>query len=159
HSQLVRIAFAAAHSDAERPTAPGRPSRDGRQYLSAAIADRAAGTALVRGLLENGDPRWQELVSLGAPLLYLSLLDSDGAGNVYLAGHTGRESPQPPYPIVDEKLIIIGLGPEGAPRGLIELPAAPPAAESFRELAIGDDGTIYRMMLGEGGVVIETYRL
>jgi hypothetical protein len=159
HTTLVRVALADGTSDAERPTAPGRPSRDGRQWLSGAIADRAAGTALVRGLDADGNVRWQELVSLGGPILYLTLLDSDGAGNVYLAGHTGRESAQPPYPLVGEELVIVGLGPEGAPRGMLALPASPPAAESYRELAIGDDGTIYRMVLTAGGVVVETYRL
>ena len=38
------------------------------------------------------------------------------------------------------------------------IPAAePPVAESYRELAIGDDGTIYRMVFGLSGVQIETY--
>jgi hypothetical protein len=158
HTELVRVAFANGHSDPERATAPGRPSRDGRQWLSGAIADRAAGTALVRGLGDDGQARWQALVLLGAPILYLSLLDSDGAGNVYLAGHTGSESAQPPYSITDEQLVIVGLGPEGTPRGLLALPAARPAAESYRELAIGDDGTIYRMVLGPAGVTVESYR-
>jgi hypothetical protein len=159
HAQLVRVATADGHSDPERPTAPGRPSRDGRLYLSASIADRASGAALVRGLAEDGRVLWHQLVSLGAPLLYLSLLDSDARGNVYVAGHTGRESAQPPYQIVGEKLVIVGLSSDGAPRGMMELPASPPLAESFRELTIGDDGTIYRMVFSDAGVVIETYRL
>jgi hypothetical protein len=159
HRDLVRVALPDGHSDAERQTAPGRPSRDGRQYLSGAIADRAAGTALLRGLDADGHVLWEQLVALGAPLLYLNVLDSDGAGNVYLGGHTGRQGAQPPYGIVDENLVIVGLSPSGSPRGILTLAASPPAAESFHEVTIGDDGTIYRMVLGAGGVVIETYHL
>jgi hypothetical protein len=158
HQQLVRVALANGNSDPDRPTAPGRPSRDGSDFLSAAIADRAVGTALVRALDLDGNVLWQQLVSLGAPILHLTLVDSDAFGNVYLAGHTGRGSAAPPYSIVDEKLVIISLSHDGSPRGMMALDAAPPATESFRELAIGDDGTIYRMVSSDSGVTIETYR-
>jgi hypothetical protein len=158
HQQLVRVALANGNSDADRPTAPGRPSRDGRDYLSGAIADRSAGTALVRALDADGNVLWQQVVSLGAPILHLTLVDSDAFGNVYVAGHTGSESKAPPYSIVDEKLVIISLSPDGSPRGMMALPAEPPATEIFRELAIGDDGTIYRMVSSDAGVIVETYR-
>jgi hypothetical protein len=157
HQAMVRVADSDGNSDADRPTVPGRPSRDGRIFLGAALADRAAGTAMVRGLDAAGNPLWQSLVSLGGPLLYLTLLDSDADGNVYLAGHTAETSPQPPYPLVNEQLVLVSLSPDGAPRGLMALPASPPVAENFRELAVGDDGTLYRMILGEGGVTVETY--
>jgi hypothetical protein len=157
HQAMVRVADSDGNSDADRPTVPGRPSRDGRIFLAAQLADRAGGTALVRGLDAAGNPLWQSLVSLGGPLLYLTLLDSDADGNVYLAGHTADSSPQPPYALVNEQLVIVSLSPSGAPRGLMALPASPPVAENFRELAVGDDGTIYRMILGESGVTVETY--
>jgi hypothetical protein len=157
HQELVKVADADGTSDPDRPTAPGRPSRDGRLYLSAQLGDRAAGTASVRGLDGDGNALWQVTVALGAPILYLTLLDSDAAGNVYLAGHTGRPGAQPPYPIVGENLVVVGLSPDGAARGLLTLPAGPPAAESFRELAVGDDGTLYRMTLGAAGVIVETF--
>ncbi len=157
HQELVRVADSDGSSDADRPTAPGRPSRDGRVYLSGAIVDRAAGSVTVRGLDGSGALLWQSTVGLGAPILYLSLLDSDAAGNVYLAGHVGRSSLQPPYLIEDEQLIVVSLSPDGTPRGSLSLEAAPPEAESFRDLTVGDDGTLYRMVLGPSGVTIETY--
>jgi hypothetical protein len=159
HQELVRVADANGNSDPDRPTAPGRPTRDGRWYLSGAIADRSSGAVRIRAVGSDGQPAWEVTVSLGAPILYLSLLDSDASGNVYLGGHVGRASAQPPYPIVDEQLVIVGLSPDGAARGMIALPAAPPAAELFRELAVGDDGTLYRMVLGASGVTVETYHL
>jgi hypothetical protein len=39
------------------------------------------------------------------------------------------------------------------------LPAPPPREESFRDLYVGDDGTIYWMRRTATGVVVEAYRL
>jgi hypothetical protein len=159
HGPLTRVATADGNSDPARPSLPGRPSRDGRDFLSGAIADRAAGTAIVRALDAAGQPLWQATVAFGAPLLYIVLLDSDAAGNVYVGAHVGHESTAPPYAIVDEQVIIAGLGPDGATRGALALPAAPSEEEAFREFTVGDDGTIYRMLRSEAGVVVEAYRL
>jgi hypothetical protein len=159
HSEVVRIADADGRADAARESVPGRPSRDGLHFIAAAIAERAAGTVLVRAANLDGKPAWQQLVPLGAPVLYLSLLDSDRAGNVYLAGHVGHESAEPPYRVVDEELVIVSLAPTGEPRARLVLAAVPSEEEAFRELTVGDDGTVYRMVRSESGVTIEAYQL
>jgi hypothetical protein len=157
HQRLFRIADAQGTSDALRPSIPGRPTRDGRLYLNGAIVDRGAGRVLVRALDGDGATVWETPLDVGAPVLYIALLDSDAAGNVYLGAVTGRESAAPPYRIVDERLVILGLSPSGQPRGSLSLPETPAFEESFRELTVGDDGTIYRMRKDEGGVEIEAY--
>ena len=40
----------------------------------------------------------------------------------------------------------------------LSAPAPPPREEAFRDLAVGDDGTIYWMQRTPGGVVLEAYR-
>jgi hypothetical protein len=159
HRALVRIADSDGNADPARPTLPGRPSRDGRLYLNAAIVDRAAGTAEVRALDAQGALLWQTPVSLGAPILYLSLLDSDATGEVYLGGHAGHEAATAPFRVYDEQLVVVGLSPDGSLHGVLRLPDVPAAEESFRDLAVGDDGTIYRMSKTERGVTVEAYRL
>jgi hypothetical protein len=158
HRLLVRIADAGG-GPVDRTTLPGRPSRDGQLFLNAAIGDRAAGQVLVSALARDGQLVWQTPVSLGAPVLYLVLFDSDAAGSVYLGGRVGHESAAPPYRVVDEAIVLVALSPGGAPRGSLTLPAAPSEEESFRELTVGDDGTIYRMVASADGVRIEAYRL
>jgi hypothetical protein len=159
HGAWVRLADAEGGPDGAHLAAPGRPTRAGT-YVAAAIADRAAGRARVSLFTAiDNTPAWQVTVDFGAPLMFLALLDGDAAGRVYVGAHTGRESTSPPYAVVDESLTIVALGADGTEAGRITLPAPPPREESFRDLYVGDDGTIYWMRRTAAGVVVEAYRI
>ena len=159
HGAWSRIADADGMPDGTHLPAPGRPTRAGH-LVSAAIVDRAAGRARVSffSALDNA-PAWQTVVDFGAPLLYVALLDGDAAGRTYIGAHTGRESASPPYAVTNETLTVIALGPDGSEAGRLTLPAPPPREESFRDLYVGDDGTIYWMRRTPAGVVVEAYRI
>jgi hypothetical protein len=159
HGKWIRLADANGAADAAHTPAPGRPTRAGT-FVSAAIVDRVAGS--VRVSLQDdirGDLVWQMTVDFGAPILFIALLDADASGRVYIGAHTGRESKTPPYAIGDEALTIVALTPDGNQGGRLTLPAPPPHEESFRDLYVGDDGTIYWMRRTAAGVVVEAYRL
>lgn len=158
HGPLVRIADANGNSDPARPEMPGRPTRDGRLLISAAIADREQGQVVVRAFdRASGQPTWTQPVQLAAPLLHIVLLDSDRQGMVYLAAATGHESPSPPYSILDEAITVVRLGTGGAPRGAIDLPPIQTADETFRPLSVGDDGSIWMMVPGKAGMTVLRY--
>jgi hypothetical protein len=159
HRTLLRIADANGTASTDRPTLPGRPRRDGRAFLNGAITDRGAGLVSVRAFDAAGTLLWETPVGMGAPVLHLVLLDSDLAGNVYVAGEVGRESPNPPYQLTDLKVVIVALAANGSLRATLTVDAAPAAEESFRPLAVGDDGTVYRMRRTAEGVVVEAFRL
>lgn len=159
HRALFRIADESGRADPARPSVPGRPRRDGGAYLNAAILDRGAGLVTVSAKTADDRLLWETPVGLGAPVLHIALLDSDAAGNTYVAGEVGRESPTPPYRLVDVRLVIVGLAPNGTVRGTLSLDATPAAEESFRPLEVADDGTIYRLVRTPAGVVVEAYRL
>jgi hypothetical protein len=159
HRLLVRLADQDGNGSSDRPTLPGRPTRDGRLYLNGAIADRAAGAVVVRAFERDGTLAWEAPLSLGAPVVLIALLDSDAAGSVYFGAIVGRESAAPPYRVVDPELILRALTPDGRERGALVLPWVPAEEESFRELTVGDDGTIYRMRRTAEGVVVERYRI
>lgn len=142
-----------------RQTLPGRPRRDGGIYLRCAIADRKAGIVRLDALLRDGTPAWTVNLPLGAPVLRIRLVDSDLTGSSYVGAEVGLESSTPPYAIVDQKLVLVGIDPAGQPRGTLALPTKPAPEETFRELTVGDDGTIYRMVITDQGVTIETYRI
>lgn len=158
HGAWIELADAAGHPLATRPTAPGRPLPDGR-FAAAAIADRALGTARLRLFGEDGTPQWEHALAFGAPILFLALLDGDAAGDLFLGAHVGHESPAAPYRVTDETLVLVKLSPNGAERARLALPAPPPLEESFRDLRVGKDGTVYWMRRTPDGVVIEAYQL
>lgn len=159
HGAWMRLADAAGNADRARAPAPGRPTRAGR-FVNAAIVDKQSGTVRVR-LYDDAEsaPAWETTVRVGAPILYLALLDGDAAGRVYLGAHTGREQPTAPYAIVDESLVLVALSATGTEQDRLVLPAPPPREEAFRDLYVGDDGTIYWMRRTAAGVVVEAYRL
>lgn len=158
HGSWLRLGDAEGRVDPARPTVPGRPLRDGR-FVAAAIADKQAGRARVQVFDAGGAKAFDTTVDFGAPLLYLALLDGDAAGSIYLGAHVGHEAPSPPYRIDDEALSLVALTADGSLRAQRVLPAPPPREESFRDLYVGDDGTIYWMRRTAAGVVVEAYRL
>jgi hypothetical protein len=91
--------------------------------------------------------------------MFLALLDGDASGRVYIGAHTGHEAAAPPYAITDETLVVVALAADGSEAGRLTLPAPPPSEAAFRDLYVGDDGTIYWMRRTPAGVVIEAYRI
>ncbi|HJZ87051.1 MAG TPA: hypothetical protein VKN99_17885 [Polyangia bacterium] len=159
HTESVRIANASSQPLPDRATEPGRPSRDGTLWLWAAMADRAAGTVTVRAFRRDAQLSWQRVVAAGEPILHLSLLDSDRRGFMYVGAFVAREQPEPPYALYDQAIAVVRLTQaSGQPAGTLALPAPGEPEESFRELAVGDDGTIYQMLPGPDGIEIRSYR-
>ncbi len=122
---------------------PGRPSRGGTQLLAAQITDREAGAFQVRGLERDGTERFVTPLSVGRSIVAIVLLDSDRQGNVY-AGvlHAMPAMPAAPGDLVDERLELFRLSPDGGLLARTSIAHAPSALESFRELAVGDDGSV-----------------
>jgi hypothetical protein len=159
HGAWLPLADSAGDAARNHAPVPGRPTRDGH-YLAAAIADRAAGRATVTLFAAAAPPpAWQVTIDFGAPILFIALLDGDAAGRVYIGAHTGHESATPPYAITDEALTVVALDANGREAGRFTLPAAPAREESFRDLYVGDDGTVYWMRRTAAGVVVEAYRI
>jgi hypothetical protein len=158
HDKVVRVAGPDGKSDPNRPELLGRPTRDGRLLVSAALAGQGSDTATVSAFdRASGKPAWQTPVAFGAPILHLVMLDSDAHGMVYVAADVGRESPEPPYPIIEERIVVARLGPGGAPRGTITVPATQSADETFRPMSVDDDGNVYVMVPGERGLDVIRY--
>ncbi|MFI5290879.1 MAG: hypothetical protein ACHQ17_14565, partial [Polyangia bacterium] len=158
HGALVRVAGPDGQADPLRPQLVGRPTRDGRLLVSAAISERGAGEVTVSAFdRETGQPRWSQPVGLGAPILHIVMLDSDRQGMIYLAGDVGEEGSQPPYPILDERIVIVRLGEGGDLRGVLQIPPFPTADENFRPMSVGDDGSVYVMMETDGGLDVMRY--
>jgi hypothetical protein len=155
HGTVVRLGDAAGSRDRAPEELPGRPTRDGQLLISAAIADREGGQVAVSAIRrESRQPAWSVTVPLGAPILYLLLLDSDPQGHIYIAASTGRESPEPPFTMLDEAIVALKLDAGGAPRGRLLLPPLSEADETFRPLSIDDQGALLFMRATPDGLLV-----
>lgn len=155
HSEIVRVAGADGKPDADRPTQPGPPTRDGWFYLWARLADAAAGAALLRAYDHDGQIAWGRTIAFGRPIVHIALVDSDARDHVYAAALVAREDASGLH---DAATVVLRFAePSGEGGGSLVLPADPGIIENFRGLAVGDDGTIYQMLATDGGVTITAY--
>lgn len=157
HDDLVRVADAESRPTELQQTVPGRPSRDGRLYLKAGIIDEAEGRVYVQAHDRQLELAWETPLSLGRPMLHLVLLDSDKQGQVYLGAEVGREDPAT-FEIEELATLVVRLDPQGHLAGVLTLPpSTSDPAETFRPLAVDDEGRIYHMVPGSSGLKVTVY--
>jgi hypothetical protein len=155
HGALVRLGTAdgePANGDAKDQLA-GRPSKDGSLLLTAVISSRPGGRVVVNAFdRKTASLRFARAVSFPRPLEALALLDTDDRGVVYVgaasggAGGTGR-------------VTIACLDPaDGHALGFVVVPHGTTPDESFRDFAVGGDGTIVYALRTESGVDYLTAR-
>jgi hypothetical protein len=157
HDDLVRVADAESNATDLQQTVPGRPSRDGRLYLKAGIIDEETGRVYLQAHDRQRELAWETPLSLGRPLLHLLLLDSDKQGQVYLGAEVGHEDPAT-YEIQELATLVVRLDNEGHLAGVLTLPpSTSDPAETFRPLAVDDEGRIYHLVPGESGLTVTVY--
>jgi hypothetical protein len=136
HSALVRVGDTSGRADPDQPEVPGRPSRDGSLFLSAALIDAASGRAMVNAVERPSlQHRFTRELRTGSSILSLVLLDSDLRGTIYLGAllHGPGETAGP--------LRVVCLSSQtGAPWGSADLAANSGPEETFRELVVLDEG-------------------
>jgi len=160
HDDLVRVGSAQGQPTGLQETIPGRPSRDGRLYLKTGVIDKAAGRIFVQAHDRQKKLAWESALNLGRPLLHILLLDSDLAGNVYVAAEVGQEDPAT-HEMRDLATIVIRLeGTAGQLDAVLELPPTTvDPAETFRPLVLGDDGTLYQLLASPSGITVTAYHM
>lgn len=158
HGALVRVADPDGTPDEKRRELPGRPTRDGKRVVAAALTDRAQGEITITAFAREGfEPAWSRPIVFGRPILHVLLLDSDDAGNVYVGALSAREGPAPDHDLFDEAILVARLTRDGTPAGILTLPATKTGEEVQRPLSVGEDGTLYLMRPGEQGLDVLRY--
>ena len=153
HQQLVRIGDTSGRADDARREIPGRPTRDGLSYLNAWIQPEGDSFFVTSTAREPQEHRFTRQVQVPFVVRGLLLLDSDRAGIVYVAvfGATPSASNPDGDPIVE----LVCLEPtHGAPIGAVTLPANTMPEETFRELAVLDEGGAIYLLRTEAGVTM-----
>lgn len=158
HGTLVRVSDSEGNADGDRKELPGRPTRDGRLVVTAALVDAASGSLIVTAFDRTTfEPRWSRALSMEALILQVLMLDSDPSGKVYVAAATAMEGPEPNFELFDAKIRVVRLSAEGAIEGVIDLPPLSNGEDIFRPLTVGEDGAIYLMISSEKGVEIRRF--
>jgi outer membrane protein assembly factor BamB len=153
HGALIRVGDLSGKADTTRPEIPGRPTRDGSAYILAHIIDAPSGRLFVNTVdRASGQQRYTREYRLQFPLLYITLLDSDRSGVIYLgvAGElpTGKASPA-----TEPGVRLYCLDPlDGKVLGQTDLPLNTMPEETFRDFAVLDAGGVVYQYRTENGV-------
>ena len=153
HGALVRVGDLSGTPDPTQPQLPGRPTRDGRSYVLATIADARSGRVVINDMdRESGQQRFARDYRLQMPLLYITLLDSDRSGVIYL-GVRGEQPTGMASPATAPMIRLLCLAPlDGTVLGQAELPASDMPEETFRDFTVLDDGGVIYQYRTEAGV-------
>lgn len=141
HQRLVRVADARGRADAERPTALGRflgvgdAVIEARRFREAEIALRVSGP--------GGAMRALPSVSFAAPVAWVSGLEPDGSGRLFLGVVTRTELLGPADPVRNEHAIALLDAGDGRVLARYSVPAQDAPEETFRPVRAGADGALY----------------
>lgn len=152
HGPLVHIGDTSGKPAEPRKEVPGRPSRDGLSFLNAGLTDPPAGRAYVSSIERaTMQHRFTRELRLEAPILAIVMLDSDKSGVIYFAMQVERAPG-------DEVVFLTCLEPlKGVPIGTAVMPANTLPEETFRDLAVLDDGGVIYSLRTEEGVQYQRY--
>lgn len=153
HGQLLRVGDIHGKADAEHPELQGRPTRDGKYTLIAAITDHAAGKVLLAvGDRAKGANLYTREYALGQEVPALVLLDSDLAGTVYLGAVVSLGQG------AQEATVLCIQPADGQVTGRMTLPVNSGAEETLKEFAALPGGGVLASVRTEAGVRYEVGR-
>lgn len=149
HGDLVRVGNARGQPDTERPELPGRPTRDGSGLVT---AYKLSGAELSLTFIDRAtrSHRYTRRYGLGAEIGAVVLLDSDRAGLVYLGALVRAAAGSAGAPVQSTAVLCID-GRDGRAVGRVDLPANDDPDETFRELAVPDEGGVLFLRRSERG--------
>jgi hypothetical protein len=154
---LVRICDASGEPYQDRQLASGKFSRDGKSLIQAKkigeITATVTRTTLVKSRIDN------YTVCFDIPILYITLVDTDEKGNIYLGVQLLEESidQETPYSIEQSHEIVVILDSNGKEKQRIYMPVSTSAEEVNRSFRVTPDGTIYQLVIEQEGATMWRY--
>ncbi|MBF0443103.1 MAG: hypothetical protein HQK54_14440 [Oligoflexales bacterium] len=153
HQDVIRIADSGGAADSQRPIFPGRPTRDGKLFVSASIKSARDGTIILKAFDRMKQLKWEKLLGTRSSVMQILMLESDKNGNIYVGALVGKlENPE------ESVIQAVRLnGENGEISGTIFLPSPKDPHERFRDLVVAEDGTLLHFESQEKGAEIRRY--
>ncbi|MDI1452037.1 hypothetical protein [Polyangium sp. 6x1] len=151
HGPLLRIGTTDGQP-ADRTEVPGRPTRDGLSYIKAGIVDpptdgRMYISSVDRATMQH---RFTRELRQGSEIRGILLLDTDKTGTIYLATLLVQNG--------EESVVLSCHEPlKGIPTGTAVLPVNTMPEETFRDMAVLDEGGVVYSVRTEQGVSYQKY--
>ena len=156
HEQLVKLGDTRGTADPDRKEIPGRPTRDGGGYVRAWLGEVPGQRAFVTFSNKPEGMRFTRQINTTYLATGIVLLDTDRAGTIYLGVVGGKTAPNGELE-GEPFLTLYCLEPaHGAPIGQTTAPANTGPEETFRELAVQDEGGVVYLRRTEKGVSMMT---
>lgn len=163
HGPLVRVGSSDGQAATERDEVPGRPTRDGRAWVTVGITDRTTGRMYINAVARpSRDHMYTRELLVHSEVRQVLMLDSDKHGVVYVAinnftrsgamladGGGGTETEH-------ATLLCIDLA-TGHVTGRANMPPNTAADETLRDMVALDDGGILYAVRNESGVEYRQY--
>ncbi len=143
HETVLRLGDTSGKPDPKRDETPGRPTRDGTAWIRAWMGEipgqRVFVASRARDTEEN---RFTRQINATMLLTGILMLDSDAAGVIYLAA-LGSAVDEKGTTLGEPQIVLYCLEPtKGAVIGSTTAPASLTPHETFRELAVADEGGV-----------------
>lgn len=150
HGPLLRIGTTDGQP-ADRTEVPGRPTRDGLSYIKAGIIEPEVGRMYIssvdRATMQH---RFTRELRQGSEIRGILLLDTDKTGTIYLATLLVQNG--------EESVVLSCHEPlKGIPTGTAVLPVNTMPEETFRDMAVLDEGGVVYSVRTEQGVSYQKY--
>lgn len=163
HGPLVRVGDSSGGDTSNREEVPGRPTRDGRLWVTTAIVSASEGRMYLNAVARpSREHVYTREYRVPLELRTIVMLDSDANGVVYL-GVTGVTAGQGAAAASDggaesERVLLMCVdGATGRTIGQTTLPPNTSADETFREFSVPDQGGVIYAVRSEQGVEYRQY--
>ncbi len=146
HGPLLRIGTTDGQPAADRGEIPGRPTRDGQSFINAGIIDAPAGRMYISSIdRASMQHNYTREIRQGSEIRGILRLDTDKAGTIYLATLLDQNG---------EEIVLLSCHEplKGYPTGNAVLPVNTMPEETFRDMAVLDEGGIVYSVRTEQGV-------
>lgn len=143
HETVLRLGDTSGKPDPKRDEVPGRPTRDGSAWIRAWMGEIPGQKVFVASRARDTEEnRFTRQINATMSLSAILLLDSDLAGVIYL-GALGSAVDDKGTTVGEPQIVLYCLEPlHGAVIGSTSVPASLDPHETFRELAVADEGGV-----------------
>jgi len=167
HGPLVRVGDSNGGDTQNREEVPGRPTRDGRAWITAGITEQSEGRLYINAVARpSRDHMYTRELRVPMETRALVMLDSDARGVIYLGALGVPRSSVGTAPVTgadggtegNERILLMCIdGATGRPTGQTTLPPNTSADETYRDFTVPDEGGVIYQVRNDQGVEYRRY--